>query len=488
MVKLRFISLLLLTLKCCLAESRAAYLPDVKDHTFADLKVYKIHHYAISVTVDMDSQEASKEIPRIAGNVIINYTRLKKKTSKLRLDTNSISVESVYLLNNKGEILRRLKQERNQKNDDILGKPLVIRMTNTPRRGHIKVHFSSWRDGDASIYYHGNYLYILSQPISSRAWFPCQDSNRAKATVSLNITVEKPYTVVATGQHISTETSNNTQTFNYYETVPIPPYLIGFVVGHLGYVDAMSGIRVWYQTDEGAERRSEARKLGEIAKDLFPVLKKMLGSYVWGRYDMVVIPMFIGGMEIPSINYIKTDLHGYVETFTVAHEMIHSWIGNLITAKYSSDLWINEGLTMYLSVYATFLRKMVKYHKFLVERFYSLALVYTQSGVSANISMLHPDLSHINPRNYLMSYVPYFKALFFVKDLEIRVGGPENMLTFIRILLNNFAYGNISTEDFIETFISAFPTVYVPWDDWMYVAENTGKLEKQVYEKLYPSG
>ena len=85
---------------------------------------------------------------------------------------------------------------------------------------------------------------------------------------------------------------------------------------------------------------------------MISTVEEMYGPYRWDRYDLLVLPPSFpfGGMENPRLTFATpTVLAGDRSLVSlVAHELAHSWSGNLVTNATWSDFWLNEGFTVYV--------------------------------------------------------------------------------------------------------------------------------------------
>ena len=79
--------------------------------------------------------------------------------------------------------------------------------------------------------------------------------------------------------------------------------------------------------------------------------EKLYGPYVWGRYDLLILPPAFpfGGMENPCLTFATPTIIAGDKSLValVAHELAHSWSGNLVTNSTWDDFWLNEGFTVY---------------------------------------------------------------------------------------------------------------------------------------------
>jgi len=195
------------------------------------------------------------------------------------------------------------------------------------------------------------YLFSQGQPINNRSWIPTQDSPGIRQTWSATLTVPDGFVAVMSGDRLDGATGklvpHQKRQFRFKMDRPVPPYLIAFAVGDLAFKATGPRSGVWAepsQLDAAAHEVADVEKMIDAAQALY-------GPYRWGRYDMLVLPPSFpyGGMENPTLTFLTpTIITGdRSNTDVVAHELAHSWSGNLVTNATWSDSWLNEGFTTY---------------------------------------------------------------------------------------------------------------------------------------------
>lgn len=134
---------------------------------------------------------------------------------------------------------------------------------------------------------------------------------------------------------------------------PIPPYLFAFAVGELGFREVGPRTRVYSEAAPATVLDSAASEFAGT-EEMIRVGEKLFGPYDWERFDLLVLPPSFpyGGMENPRMVFltptvIKGDASG---AQVVAHELAHSWTGNLITNKNNDHFWLNE-VCIYIYIY-----------------------------------------------------------------------------------------------------------------------------------------
>ncbi|WP_448663787.1 M1 family metallopeptidase [Sphingomonas sp. CJ20] len=195
------------------------------------------------------------------------------------------------------------------------------------------------------------YLFSQGQPINNRSWIPTQDSPGIRQTWTAKITVPAGLIAVMSGERLDGATgqpaANGERSFRFRMDKPVPPYLIALAVGDLAFKATGPRSGVW---TEPSMLDAAAHEVGDVEK-MIDAAQALYGPYRWGRYDMLVLPPSFpyGGMENPTLTFLTpTIITGdRSNTDVVAHELAHSWSGNLVTNATWSDSWLNEGFTTY---------------------------------------------------------------------------------------------------------------------------------------------
>jgi len=198
---------------------------------------------------------------------------------------------------------------------------------------------------------------------AGKMWFPCVDNFTDKATYEIQATTDMKQTAVCGGR-LESHTINNElqkQFFNWKIHEQIPTYLASIAIGEYVEVkDAFQSQRgvipVSIYVKPGGEQavRGTYKKLNQA----LTVFESLFGPYVWQRVGYVAVPFYAGAME-HAMNVAMPDItiNGGTQFETLwAHELSHSWFGNLVTCTKAEDMWLNEGFARYCE--AIFLEKV----------------------------------------------------------------------------------------------------------------------------------
>ncbi len=198
------------------------------------------------------------------------------------------------------------------------------------------------------------FLFSQGQAILNRSWIPTQDSPGIRQTWEARITAPAPLEVVMSGLRLGAprDVGGGQRVFEFAMDRSVPPYLIAIAAGNLAFRElgpgSGSNTGVWTEPetlDRAAAELIDTPAMIDAAQDLY-------GEYRWGRYDMIVLPPAFpyGGMENPTLTFLTPTFIAGDRSLTglVAHELAHSWSGNLVTYASWRDGWLNEGVTSYL--------------------------------------------------------------------------------------------------------------------------------------------
>lgn len=317
--------------------------PEAKDtFTHAQPEIARITHVDLNLDVDFASKTLS-------GAATLDVLAARGATS-IVLDVDDIDIESVTCPKGKPlpfTIGPRDKDLGSALTIQLLGeKRIVIRYKTRPGATALQWLAPELTAGKAK-----PYLFSQGQPINNRSWIPTQDSPGIRQTWSATLTVPDGFVAVMSGERVDgakgVTAANGKRAFRFRMDKPVPPYLIAMAVGDLAFKATGPRSGVWTEPsmlDAAAAEVADVEKMIDAAQNLY-------GPYRWGRYDMLVLPPSFpyGGMENPTLTFLTpTIITGdRSNTDVVAHELAHSWSGNLVTNATWSDSWLNEGFTTY---------------------------------------------------------------------------------------------------------------------------------------------
>jgi len=235
-------------------------------------------------------------------------------------------------------------------------------------------------------------------------------------------------------------------TFRFRMDRPIPPYLIALACGKLEFRKISERCGVWAEpsvVDRAREEFADTEKMVQAAESLF-------GPYRLGRYDLLVLPPSFpfGGMENPCLTFVTPTVIAGDRSLVslIAHELAHSWSGNLVTNATWSDFWLNEGFTVYFE--GRIMERIYGTERARMEAQVDLAeLEREMKDLPPRDQILHIDLSGRNPDDGVTD-VPYVKGALFLTRLE-EIFGRGRFDRFLRSYFDSHAFRSIDTEQFV---------------------------------------
>uniref|UniRef100_A0A8D2P8R2 Leukotriene A-4 hydrolase n=1 Tax=Zosterops lateralis melanops TaxID=1220523 RepID=A0A8D2P8R2_ZOSLA len=367
------------------------------------------------------------------------------------------------------------------------GTPLEITFPNELRRGQeaiVEISFESspqssalqWLTPEQTSGKKHPFLFSQCQATHCRAIFPCQDTPAVKLTYYAEISVPKELVALMSanrdGDAPDPEDSAH-RVYRFSQNVPVPCYLFALVVGALESRKIGPRTLVWAEkelVDKSAYEFSEAEAMLKAAEDL-------AGPYVWGQYDLLVLPPSFpyGGMENPCLTFVTPTLLAGDQSLSnvIAHEISHSWTGNLVTNKTWEHFWLNEGHTVYLErrIGGRLFGEQFRHFQAL-GGWRELQNTINTLGDKNPVTNLVINLDEVDP-DVAYSSVPYEKGFALLFYLEQLLGGPDIFIGFLKAYVLQFAYKSIVTEDWKKFLYSYFKDKVdildkVDWNSWFH--------------------
>ncbi len=412
-------------------------------HTLANVAEVRPVHLSLDLRLDFAAQ-------RIRGtNVLSLEYAAGARPAQLDLDTRELVIRSVSDAAT-GRALPFVLQPP----VEFLGQRLRIDLGGT-QPARVRIEYETAPNASALQWLlprqtSGRLPFLLtqSQAIHARSWIPCADSPGARVSYDATVRVPPGVNVVMSAELLGHDAEAGVFRFRMNER--IPPYLLALAAGDIAFkaIGPRTGVYAEPAMLEAAwsEFRDVERML-EIAERLY-------GPYRWGRWDTIVLPPSFpyGGMENPRLTFATpTIIAGDRSLVSVmAHELAHSWSGNLVTNSTWSDVWLNEGFTSYLE--NRIIEELRGPDVAAMERL--LAQLELRAGVG-ELEREHPgdsalvvDFAGRNPEEGSPA-IAYDKGANFLFLLEDHFGR-KRFDAFLRSYFDGHAFGNMTSARFLE--------------------------------------
>jgi aminopeptidase N len=304
-------------------------------HSFAEPERVRVTHVALDLVLDFDASRAR-------GVVALRLERADRE-APLVLDTRALEVFDVRGADGTPRAWGYGKA------DEVRGTPMVV--TLAPGDETVTVSYASTAGSEAMQWLAPEqtadgthpFLFTQGQSILTRSWIPLQDSPGVRVTYEAAVKAPQHITVVMSAEQLGQRDG----TWRFRMDQPIPPYLIALAAGRLEFRSISKRCGVYA---EPSVVEAAAREL-EDTEDMIRAAEDLFGEYRWGRYDMIVLPPAFpfGGMENPRLTFLTPTMLAGDKSLValIAHELAHSWSGNLVTNATWRDFWLNEGMTVY---------------------------------------------------------------------------------------------------------------------------------------------
>uniref|UniRef100_A0A914WEU3 Peptidase M1 leukotriene A4 hydrolase/aminopeptidase C-terminal domain-containing protein n=1 Tax=Plectus sambesii TaxID=2011161 RepID=A0A914WEU3_9BILA len=408
-----------------------------------------IQNLALKWLVDFD-------VKKIGGSAELTVVAKVNDVSQLILDSSNLSITKVTVDGSEAKFAVEPHAVQ------ALGSKLTIALpvTNKLATRKVLIEYSTsenatalqWMAKEQTADRAQPYLFSQCQAIHARSIVPCMDTPSVKhpyqAEVSVPEKVVALMSAVAVGEATPSADRNGYHVYKFEQKVPIASYLIAIVVGRLTKRDLSKRCAVWAEPSVIEKAAYEFIK----TEDMLQAGEQLLGPYVWGRYDILLLPPSFpyGGMENPCLTFVTPTLIAGDRSLTdvIAHEIAHSWTGNLVSNGNWQHMWLNEGFTVFVE------RKIVgRLHGEEMRQFDAqcgwedrlLPTIFEVFNPTHEFTKLIQNQTGIDPDD-AFSGIPYEKGSAFLMYLEQQLGGPEVFEAFLLNYVNKFAYESILTD------------------------------------------
>lgn len=444
-MKLKIVALISIMLPACAMEgheeSKKTNKETIMDqHSYAKPAESVVTHLKWDAVVDFEN----KKIDGVATLHLKNSDDAKEVV----LDTKALNIDKVLV--GKKEVKFTLGEA-----DKNLGSALTIPIKSST--DSVTIYYSTSEGAEALQWLtpmqtagkKHPFLFTQSQAILARSWVPIQDSPGIRFTYEADVKV--PSELLALMSAENPQEKNDKGEYHFVMDRPIPAYLLALSVGDLEFepIGDRSGVYAEPSVIDAAAYEFED------LEEMISAAESLYGPYQWGRYDLLVLPPSFpfGGMENPKLTFATPTILAGDKSLTslVAHELAHSWSGNLVTNATWNDFWLNEGFTVYFE--NRIMEKM--YGRDFSEMEASLAyqgliaeIDDMKNNGSGDDTKLKLDLSNRNPDDGVTS-IAYDKGYLFLRSQEEKVGR-EKFDAFVKDYFTSNAFSVMTTEEFID--------------------------------------
>lgn len=407
----------------------------VDEHSHSNPRQVRVTHVALDLDLDFAARRAS-------GSVTLDLVRTDPGAA-LVLDCMDLDIRDVL----GGDLTPRafeLGPER-----EGFGRPLTIQLE--PADQSVTVHYATtagaeamqWLGPEQTAGGEHPFLFTQGQAILTRTWIPLQDSPGVRVTYEATVRAPQELVVVMSAEQLGRDDDG---AWRFRMPQAIPSYLIALACGDLEFMPVSGRAGVYAEPSIVAGAAAEL----EDTEAMIASAERLFGPYRWGRYDILILPPSFpyGGMENPRLTFATPTILAGDKSLValVAHELAHSWSGNLVTNATWSDFWLNEGTTVYFE--NRIMEAVYGVERANMEQVLGLADLRKElEGLAPIDQVLHVDLAGRHPDDGF-SGVPYEKGAAFLRRLEASFGR-RAFDEFLRGWFDGHAFESVTTEQFV---------------------------------------
>jgi len=434
-----------LLLCALLSTVAAAQTRSHDEHSWSEPDKVAVRDLGLDLTIDFDARE-------LRGRADLALDWKDPKHRRLVLDTRDLQIDRV-LGKRRDSGWYSLKWQLGER-DPVFGQKLTIEMKQPYETVRIRYRTSpeasglQWLEPSMTAGGRHPFMFSQSQAIHARSWVPLQDTPGVRYTYSARLRTPPRLMALMSADNPPNEPRDGDYVFRM--TQPIPSYLMAIAAGDLVFKPISARAGVWAEpatVDAAVAEFADTERMIEVAEALY-------GPYRWQRYDLLILPPSFpfGGMENPRLSFITPTVIAGDKSLVslIAHELAHSWSGNLVTNASWKDIWLNEGFTSYVE------NRIVE--ALFGEERAAMENVISQTGLRADLAGLEPRLQRlvlpaldgVDPDEALTD-VAYVKGQWFLMFLEKRFGR-ELFDPFLRRWFDEHAFESVTTDRF-EAFL-----------------------------------
>jgi len=439
--------------------------------SYANTEQFVTEHLQLDLTVDFERKE-------LRGMASLKMRRLDPVAGEIILDTRDLDIESV-LVGGPGSDGIDAGFEYTEKHPR-LGQALKITLPaglEEQQNLEVKIHYKTdpgasalqWLPKELTASGKHPFMFSQSQSIHARSWVPLQDTPSVRITYEADI--HTPPNLLAVMSADNNPLTPRSGEYHFNMPQPIPSYLLAIAVGNIYFAPIGERTGIYAEPellDASTFEFSSTKQMLETAESLY-------GPYQWGRYDLLMLPPSFpfGGMENPRLSFITPSVLAGDQSLVslIAHELAHSWSGNLVTNLTWRDIWLNEGITSYLD--ARLMEVLFGKDRADEERVLSYrSLLLGLEEVSPAMQALAP-VENVDDPNQSQGGLQYQKGQLFLENLESAFGR-ESFDPFLAAYFKHFEFQSISSEQFLDyldqNLLTKYPGKYSreQVEEWLY--------------------
>lgn len=423
-------------------KSSDTFVPIAEDaHSFANFNEARTTHLDLDLKVNFEERT-------LTGSATWKIER-QKDAEYIILDIGQLVIQKITLDNDDSA------QYTLGPLDSIKGQSLTI--TLKPTTSSITIYYNTlpdskalqWLTPDQTLGKVHPFLFSQSQAILARTWVPCQDAPGVKFTYNATIRTDSNLLALMSAENDTTLRSDGVYEFKMKQ--PISSYLLALTVGDLKFASTGRNSGIY------AEPAMLNKAVWELAsmQSMIDSAEALYGPYAWGRYDVVILPPSFpfGGMENPRLTFATPTIIAGDRSLVslIAHELAHSWSGNLVTNETWNDFWLNEGFTVYFE--QRIMEKVfgVPYSQMLTKLGMGdleLTIADLINDGKPEETHLYLNLDHKDPDDGLTD-VAYEKGRFFLQTIESIVGRAR-FDAFLKKYFEENKFKPMNTKKFIS--------------------------------------
>ncbi|NML63424.1 M1 family metallopeptidase [Massilia sp. RP-1-19] len=410
----------------------------------------------------------------LSGFAELSLNWIDKKARTLDLDTRDLSISKVEAQDAKG-VWKVVPYTLDQR-DAEKGQAMHVKLSGQPQK--VRIHYRTaptatalqWLSPVQTMSGKRPYMFSQSQNIEARSWVPLQDTPAVRFTYTARIEAPEGLRVVMSADNDPKATGKGGWRFTMPQA--IPSYLLAIAIGEIDTrtLGPRTGVYAEPKRIEAA-----AYELADTEK-MVAAAESLYGPYRWGRYDMLVLPPSfpIGGMENPRLTFLTPTMIAGDRSLVdlIAHELAHSWSGNLVTNASWKHWWLNEGFTTYVTtrILEKIYGEEVATMNLQLEQEEALTSLAEIPAARQALITTHPDTSS---QHYTDDALAYPKGAWFLRTLEQRAGRAV-FDPFLRGWFDQHAFQSVTTEQFVsylrKNLLEKHPKVLseAELEEWLY--------------------